>query len=233
MAGRQGFTRRLFSSWESGVAIIFGLVTVGLAMPRLVAAVILLPGDAIVWEIRHGLPVAAEELGIAADTRRTARRLSDGKLELELGRILLRIGRTREFTGSDGSTALDEAEVVLRDGLAASPADAYAWIRLARTKALLGEPPERFAGALEMSYLAGRHEPLLYLPRLSLAFGYWDRLDDETRRMSEWQIRQAWKEMPDELFELATTHRATVIVARALRRSPDDLQAFRNRLRGM
>jgi hypothetical protein len=126
---------------------------------------------------------------------------------------------------------LEETAISLRGGLARSPANAYAWMRLARVEALLGGPPERFTGALEMSYMTGRHEPLLYLPRLSLAFRHWDRLDHEVRQLTEWQIREAWKEMPDRFFAFVVRRRATVIVSRALRSSPDDLEAFRNRLR--
>jgi hypothetical protein len=231
MAGWRRIHRRLFASWEACLAVVLGVLILGLAIPRLYAAVMLLPGDAVVWEALSGMPVTVEALAAAADSRRSAGWLSGGEVETELGTILLRHARASGYRKPEGRASLEAAAIALRGGLAGSPANPFAWWRLARIEDLLDESPERFADALGMSYLTGGHEQLLYLPRLTLGFRNWEELDDETRRMSEMQIRRAWIEMPDRFFTFAVKRRATGIVEHALFSLPLDLQVFRNRLR--
>ena len=211
--------------------MLLGLVIAGLAVPRLVAAVVLLPGDPILSEALSGLPIAVEELDLLADTRRTASWSGDARVEAELGAVLLRSAGARGFEAPEGRNLLEEAAAALRRGLTRSPADPYAWARLARIEMLLDGPTAHAGRVLRMSYLTGIYEPTLLLPRLSLAFRLWEHLDDKTRGMTDQQIRQAWRTTPEHLFKLSAKWRATKTVAHALAGSPEDLRVFRDRLR--
>ncbi len=64
---------------------------------------------------------------------------------------------------------------------------------MARARAALGHDGLAVAGALKMSFLTGRVEPTLVLPRLELGYVYLGHLDTEGRALLRDQTLLGWR----------------------------------------
>ena len=88
--------------------------------------------------------------------------------------------------------ALEQSIVSAVEVVKRAPAKPRAWLRIARTKALLGYPADEIIPALKMSVLTGRVEPPLMLARLELGFRYFGGLDDEGVALLRDQVLLTW-----------------------------------------
>jgi hypothetical protein len=79
------------------------------------------------------------------------------------------------------------------EAVARAPAKPRTWLRVARTRAALGETPSSVVDALSLSILTGRVEPTLLLPRLELGLIYAGALDEESRALLSDQALLAWR----------------------------------------
>src|SRR5690242_9890941 len=134
----QAMTGRSALGWS----ILFaGLATFLLAagVPRLLAALAMLPGDPALAEIEEGSPVDATALALVIASREEARRyVADPRLNTDIALAELLQIEQQPSRGDERRILLDRAVDQLRLGLAAAPANSFAWARLAHALALQG-----------------------------------------------------------------------------------------------
>ncbi len=92
--------------------------------------------------------------------------------------------------------ALHRAMTAGLEAVRRAPAEPRTWLRIARTRAALEQPPADVASALKMSILTGRVEPTLLLPRLELGYAYLGVLDEETIALLRDQTVLGWRVTP-------------------------------------
>lgn len=168
-----------------------------LALPRTLAALAGLEGDAVISDLRlNGGQVDAEVLaaGIASLESRASWH-GTGLTDIDHGLLLFRQSR-RASSPAEQRRLLDAATVLVEQGLAQAPGNPSAWAQLARLRALRGDRAGAGA-ALRLSMLSGAVTPSIMPSRLALGLYLLDGLDAETRNMLAGQVRLTWGINPD------------------------------------
>ena len=172
---------------------VSAFILLSLSWPRLQASLRYLPvGTAIskYWETRDvdsgqldALIVRARESIALHDHYR----YWDGLSELQL------------LSGQDMDRPYWQRRQVLQQSISSAvkvveraPAQPRAWLRIARTRAIVGYPQDEVIPAWKMSILTGRVEPTLMLGRLQLGLGYFSGLDDEAVLLLRDQAVLTW-----------------------------------------
>ncbi len=167
-----------------------GLVMLGLAIPRLGAALALLAGDGYLAQLQQGRSVSSEDLVTLVASRHAALGWQDDprvRTDLAAGQLLLRMDKT----GTPADHALlDEAIEQLRQGLSRAPLNAYAWARLSNAEWLAANP-QAARSASQLSLMTGRYLPGFLLPRIILAWRTGMPTDEEGKAVLEQTIRLA------------------------------------------
>ena len=169
-----------------GWSILFaGLAAFLLAtgIPRLLAALAMLPGNPALAEIEEGKPVDATALALLIDGRQEARRyVADPRLNTDVALAeLLQIDQ-QALGDREPRVLLDRAIDQLRLGLAAAPANSFAWARLAHALALQGGRDEAALAAWRLSIATAPAEPKLAAWRAKFA-------DDRVKQLAPSDIR--------------------------------------------
>jgi hypothetical protein len=190
-----------------------GVALIALSAPRLAAAVLDLPARPIIATARSGAAVPPHLRAIAAEARRSSLEwISDGPGWADLGYLhLLEAERS-----ADPARAPEFARAVLahRRALALSPAQAYAWTRLAYLELVAGGHD---AGVfLVLAVAAAPYDDHLVFDRLDLAISLWLDLDGGQRALVTGQIRFAAEVHAGKLARLAQRRRAVALVRAAL-----------------
>ncbi len=196
------------------MAGVIGLVLLGLAAPRVIAAALALPSRSVLWDLYSGVEVPVERIRAAEAALAAAGRWSaSGELELDRGFLLL---RAAVRTPVDGAAPLYEAaERATVDGLALAPGNPGAWLRLAWLRERRGDMAGAVA-ALRMSFLTGSFEPVIMVDRLTLALRLRPYMDAEMEALLRRQIRQTWVIRPGPVMELGAQPETAALVAGAL-----------------
>jgi len=215
-----------------GAAILY------LAMPQMIAAFILLPGNGILGRIQKGEDVSRAELLILAESRRSAANWVDsGRILTDLALAQIELAKIADFSSAAGRRSLDEAIVSVKHGLSLGPANAYAWARLAYLLIVQSNDAVGAADALRMSILVGPHERSLTLWRIQLCLTIWPYIDEDTRSLVAQQIRAHWNiigwEKRKEFARIIRSHEAQGTVRRALKTLPIELADFERALRSI
>lgn len=215
MAGRHRYFASLLAIAAASLAL--GGVILILALPRIAAEVVALPGNRVEAAIDHGTIPMDADLAILVDSRRRALRWLDSErfaAELALGQLLL----TRHDIGGGARnrSRRDEAEHSLRAALALAPADPYAWTRLAAMSLVEGEPASQVVKMVEMALRTAPVEPRLTFARLELCFAEWDYFPAGARPVLDEQLRIAWRQSPALTVRLARATSRTEVLEAAL-----------------
>jgi hypothetical protein len=210
-------------SLSLGGALLF------LSVPRLIAEVVMLPGNRVLAMVQSGSVPSNRDLEILAASRQRAFAWSDAarpRIDLALAQLLA----TRRVLGSspDYQTQVSAAIHSLRDGLARAPAEPYAWTRLAYLSVSEAEPPGRVVPLLEMAIRTAPVEPNLTFARLELCFIEWGDFPASDQPLLAQQLRIAWHQSGDRLVRLAQETGRTEEVLNAL--PPPDRARFEERL---
>lgn len=240
----------------SAITFIFGTFLFVLGAPRTIGAFVSLPSGPILSKIQMQKSVQQNQLEILIASQKrslfwgeTGRKWTD----LSLAQLLM-----AEQAGSDESarnTYIKDAIASLKNGLGLSPANSFAWTRLAYAEILMAVPSQSVASKLKMSLATAPYEPQLMNLRLELCLRVWPYFQDEDRKLVFEQIRYAWSHTPkhsrsaeankgykewlqrrvdkarENLVELVVRLGRVNVARAALIRTSTDLSEFERRLR--
>src|SRR5262249_45656376 len=150
-------------------ALGWGILFAGLAafllaagVPRLLAALAMLPGDPVLAEVEDGKTVDATALALLIDGRQEARRyVADPRLNTDIALAELLQVDQQAMGDRERRALVDQAIDQLRLGLAAVPANSFAWARLAHALALQGGRNDAALAAWRLSIATAPAEPKL------------------------------------------------------------------------
>ena len=214
------------------VAASLAVMLLWLALPRLAAALLAVPGQAVVHDLLAGQQPPVADLENAARALATARAwAADGGYDLDRGLVLLRHSQ-QAATLAEAARLKAASRAATVRGLAEAPVQPSAWLRLANLRQQDGDAIG--AGrALRLSLLTGPMVPAILPDRLRLAFALWPMLDDDTRALVPHQIRLAWVLAPAFLSSLTVDAASTARVGEALATlSEEDMALFLRNHRG-
>ncbi len=218
------------------VGLIAGAVLLAMGMPRLLAALTSLEGEAVVWEVFHAPllgtpPLPADILAEgAASLADAASWNTSGEREANRGDLLFRQLQAMPASDPDRAEVLQNAVAALEAGLAEAPAQPAAWAQLAYLRAISGDAVAA-AKALRLSLLSGPVAPGVLPSRLKFGLALRptfpsamaSELDDLLKR----QVRLLWLTAPHELVPLSASQQSGSLVREALEDlTPDDLDLF-------
>ncbi len=191
-----------------------------LALPRTVAAVLMLPGDPVIVRLQERQAVEPAALEILIRSRRRALAwVRSGRALTDLGLARLVLARAAADGGDDGGFDRGEAGAALaalEAGLRLAPANAHAWARLAYARLVVDGPSPALARALAMSFRAAPYAPRLVLVRVELALRAWPFLTTPERLPAGDEMRRAWRHHAAALVELARHSGRADVVGAAL-----------------
>jgi hypothetical protein len=200
------------------------VLILALAIPSLMARLIMLPGDAAREALLQGAAVSDEALQNFLRTRRAALQWrATNDIYDDLAMATLAEAKRNGLPRDEVRAALDWQQ----QALALSPADPYGWARLAFLYLLTEGPSDNAAHALAHSIEAGPHEPRLLISRVSTAIMLGDRLDPGLRRQLPAMLREAWADDPLALIHAAHEGRYTDQAEAALADEPEEVAKFR------
>jgi hypothetical protein len=230
MAAASGRARTL----AIGLGALVGVLILYFAVPRTIAAVLLMPGDRPLHVIQNGrLPPAREIEEIVSSRSAALHWVEQGRLlsDRSLARLTL-----AEQAANDAKPDPGKLEEVARDltaGLSLEPVNPHAWARLAYVRFLQKglSADAGVASALRLSFLTGPYEPEMTFPRLRLALAVWSNFSTEDRELGRRQIRFAWLLSRDEVVDLAVQSQRILVFRLALVGQPQDLAIFDSMLK--
>jgi hypothetical protein len=169
--------------WLTGLATIaLGVVLMVMAVPRLVAHLLLLPGNVAVSRVLAGEILTEQGYDRIFRSREAALRWHElPEARIELGGTLYYLLQAAGEYEFDTEAALMRARQQLERGLAQAPVDTHAWLWLADIRLRLNEP-EGAVEALRLSQLSSPFEPALGPLRAVVALRLWDRLPEGVRQ---------------------------------------------------
>lgn len=224
--------REPFASFRhavSAIGLLAGVLVLGLAVPRTIAAFQLLPGDPVLESVRSGKAVSREQLQALMESRKDAREwLPSGRIQGDLALARLELARREGYGGETGEGYLRDGLQALEAGLSLSPADPHAWARLAFVRIKNGSAAADVRRALFLSILTGPYEKRLAISRIQYAILLWDRLAADERSLVLDQI--SWAERIGKrraLVDMARRHKkADAIIFLAVARDPKRLRGY-------
>ena len=225
-------SRRRRSPWPLLLPLLGGLYLIYLAIPQTIGGVILIADDRTLVDVqgRVGRRVDATPLPelnhIIARWWRASAWLDNTDTWTSTGDLLMTAARESLKNEAVRNDALRLARTAYRNALLRSPANPLAWCMLATAEFELGGGVEQVVPLLEMSLETGRHETILVMTRLDLAFDFWGDLDSQSHAEIDDQVRIAAKISPDQLARLTQRHFMFTTVRTALSLDPDLLARF-------
>jgi hypothetical protein len=184
------------------------------ALPAALAVLMLALGipqgiDSVLWFLTGDTPnhQGKESPASPAEALSNAALLEKADAWVGDPKARLRAGILRQRLASRSSDQIDKNQLQraindLTDGLARSPANAYAWAALSRAQMESGERIKA-KKAFATSMLIDDFDPEMSLWRCELGLLLWDVLDEDDRRLWNDQVRLAWDNQPKGLIALA------------------------------
>lgn len=203
------------------VALVAGLALVALAVLRVVAAFADLPARPVIAEAHSGAELDPRYGEIAAESRSAALGwVEDGRGWADLGLLHFIEARRIGLATDEGRARLEQSLAAHRRAVSLSPAQAYAWARLAYIELLRNGPSPRMAPLLEQAIVSAPFDRQLAFRRLDLCFLVWRQLDPHLRGLAAQQVRFAAEISPVRLAALARKRYAIGAVRDALAPAP-------------
>ena len=214
-----------------GVIVVIGLtgaLLVSLALPRTVGGIAMLHGNRVYDAMQAGREVTVHDLERLIESRERALvSLNDATIWSELALATLTLARTLEDNETEHRSALLQTSIEAgRQSLRLNPANGYGWLRLAQARLIETGPDDATVRALTMTLRTAPHDRQIVFPEVELCLLLWSRLDEESRRLAQAQIRYAQVRYVGHLAELAKRYLAAPIVRQALSSEPDHLRRF-------
>jgi O-antigen ligase len=208
------------SPWLTRVAALaplaLGATILLLAVPRVAAATLLLPGDRVLRAMEDGANPGPRDLAIFESSRSRALRWSaSGRVGTELALAKLLISRSRG--GAEATTLRATATHDLETGLSRAPANPYGWTRLSYAEIEADASPSQVLPILRMAVRTGPFQPDLLLPQVQLWLQEAPYLTADDKAVLRAQICFAWSHAPAQLVETARAMAQIELVRAALR----------------
>lgn len=203
--GRQ----RALAAWRSprhrlGIALS-GLVATGilaLAVPRLTAELVGLPGEVAGRQLAAGLTLSPGALDRAVDAGEAAAAWSDaGASWFQVADAQMALARQADMLPGARRSHLELAEAALRHSLAQAPANSVAWAQLAFVALALQREPAVISATLALSVRTGPADGGVMPLRSSVAALAWPRLDQRTRALFRSQFARTMDFAPQQFVE--------------------------------
>jgi len=209
------------------LTLVFGIFLIVAAAPRFWSAVQRLPANGVIQTLGDGGPVAPADLRLADRALASSVALNGRARDLnDLARIRQHRAMAAKLDSLQGRDLLTSSRALQRRALAAAPANAFGWLRLAHTEILLGGLGKPAAAALLQSIATSPfYYPLLWR-QLDFAFLLWPVLEPKQRRRIEPQIVAAAAISVGLLAKLAVRRHANGAVRAALAKNGSALSAF-------
>jgi tetratricopeptide (TPR) repeat protein len=165
-----------------------------LAVPRFAAQAVLLPIAGDLDALQAGAPLMPDRLDKAGKMLALARRFDpwDGRLssDLALTELLL----AERGAPLERRALLETAIADLERGLAQSPANSFAWARLAGARLMHdGQVSPKMLAALRMSYVTGPYADKIMPFRASLTLSHWEALDPALLSFAKGELIYLWE----------------------------------------
>jgi hypothetical protein len=212
------------------VGVVTGLAAallIALAVPRLLAALTVLPSAPTLNRLQSLEPVQERHLEqLVRNQRRALIWQAGGRTWTDLGLAQLLLAERLADADPQSQQRFAAARQALIEGLSVAPANPFGWSRLAYAEAVLSGWSERAISALRMAFITGPYEPRLLWPRLRLALAAWPYVEAPDQEMVLHQVRQAWAADPEALTALVAELDQAELARTALAGSPGDARAF-------
>lgn len=216
--------------WGALLPMALGICLLVSGLPRLVSALTMLPGAPVLDALQAERPVSDEELDGLARRWSIARQFSSsGRIAAELAAAKLAAAeRLPSRAQSNRRGLVEEAATLLEEGLAAAPANSFAWARLAYARSLKDGFGPGAVDAWRLSVLTAPADRRLALWRTRFGIALVSRLIEDDQALLDGQIRFAWRSDQAELARYAKAAGPAVVraVRAALFDQSEDLQRF-------
>ncbi len=214
-----------WKAWLAILLLVFGL-------PSMVARFVLLPADDVRPRLLAGEKIENVDLARFYASRQFASSwFPENALYNDLASASFEMAdRVKDETARK---FMEDSALWEYKALAASPADAFGWYRMAYLYYSVDGPSQRAMQAWSMSLASAPYEPRLVFPRLQMAMSLGAKFlqQDSARLHVPHLIREAWDDHPDRLAELAMHGSFITVVEDVLRNNPDDLAAFHTKIK--
>ena len=217
----------LFRRVVGAVTALAAVLLIVLAVPRLLAAVTVLPSAPTLNRLQSLETVKTRDLErLVRNQSRALVWRAGGRTWTDLGLAQLMLAERLGQGDPRGREMFIGARQALTEGLSVAPANPFAWSRLAYAEAVLAGWSEPATSALRMAFITGPNEPRLLWPRLRLALSAWPHVAAADQEMILYQLRQAWSADPEALAALVGEQDQADVARAALAGNPGDLRAF-------
>lgn len=210
-------------------SIVVSIFLAYLAVPRMIAAFIMIPGSPTLQSLRQRERVTIEELREFIETREDAAKwIVSPQLHSDLALARLTVD---EFQGSNADNLSDAIDDLYRS-VNIAPANPYAWVRLSLAHRKNGSEYDAAANALGLSLRTGPNERALLRAHLYLGLDLWQRLSEADRSFLQHRIRLAVSSYGmGDLIAASHNPRRLRIVRMTLSKEPHLLEKFDKRWR--
>jgi hypothetical protein len=214
---------------EAGLALVLAVVMLGLALPRLAAAVWDQLQKPALEALHAGQPLRAGELRALIAAQGLALAWVDApQHHARLAAAQLRLIGMESADDPSAHALFEPALAAAERGLAAAPSDPRGWLLLAYLVTLRDGPGRVPAGALTLSLRSGPFDRSDVLARrLELMLVNWAFLDPAARLAAPDQIRLLWETAPEAVLDLAADAPTRALFAAALADRLDAREALR------
>jgi hypothetical protein len=196
--------------------VFLGLGLSGFALRQMIAALATIPSNSAVTAAQLLNPVPETDLdGWIENETRALSVLETGSDWSNLSLALAMKGGA--MTDPDRRKVLFvRADGALQRSLRLSPANPYAWERLALLRQAFGAEPRDVINAWRMSILTGPNEDRLWIQRVRTAIDNWATLTDADQQAAFADIQHAWNRDPMSVVDIAVNPFTINVIRAAL-----------------
>jgi hypothetical protein len=196
-----------------------------LAVPRLMAALAMLPGNNGLEQLRTGRQITLDGIERLLDSRHAALGwVDDAGAHRDIGIVLLTLANSDGIPrGISDDELAERARNELLRGLALAPVQAEGWDLLVTAELGLGNVQEA-AQALRLSYRSDPHAGDLARVRTPKAMLLWNELDAPLRTQVQREIRSLFRRNPRTAVDAAVHGQGLGILREALQDDQAALQ---------
>ena len=209
---------------------MLGAALLVLGLPRLVSALTMLPAEGVLDAVQAGRSVGEDDLGRFEGRWSLARQFSaSGRIATDLAAArLAQSERLPKGSEAERRRLVEESVDLLEEGLAKTPANSFAWARLAYALSLRDGPDVPAVDAWRMSVLTAPADRRLVLWRARMGIALLSRLREGDHDLLDRQIRFAWYADGKGLARYAKEAGPQVVdtIRIALLDTPEDLARF-------